>query len=102
MYFHVAVQMAQDYFQTQACPCPRCGRSARELFWLGVSTPDQTWEDGHGLIGWMTICQECRVQVSYIPDPDVTAVEAENRRLIRESKVRAEDGGDDNQGGADA
>lgn len=85
MYFHVAVQAAQDYFDSHAAACPRCGRPARQLFWLAVPTPDETWREGRGQVGWVTICQHCRVQVSFIPDPEATEIEAENRRLTRDS-----------------
>jgi hypothetical protein len=45
--------------------CPKCGVAAERLAWLYFESPEGTWELLCGRAGWMTVCDECHVQVDF-------------------------------------
>ncbi len=79
----VAVMFAQELFLAQAQPCPRCGRSAQELFWLSVTDPEPAWDAGTGRLGWLTLCRECQIQVDFFIDQELTALQQQQWQETR-------------------
>lgn len=61
------VSEAKDYI-AESPPCPKCGKSSKDLEWFYFSSPEETWEMLCGTEGWMGICPDCNIQVSYYPD----------------------------------
>jgi hypothetical protein len=78
-----AIEMAQELHLERARPCPDCGRSPSELFWLSVSDPEETWDRGTGRVGFLTICDDCRRQVDFLLDEELTEFQAEDWRAGR-------------------
>ena len=77
-----AIRFAQEEFPT-ARPCPSCGRAAFELFWFSVGDPEDAWNAGTGRVGFLTVCQACRLQVEFPLDPELTNLQAEQWRECR-------------------
>jgi hypothetical protein len=75
--YHVAVEMAQEQFMGQARPCPHCGRAPADLFWFSVSSPEEKWDGGTGQVGFMTLCEQCKHQVDFLVDKELTDMQAE-------------------------
>jgi len=78
--FRIAMEDAQRLYLEGAHPCPGCGRAPQELFWLGLSSPEETWDAGAGGSGFLTICEACQRQVDFFADEELTEIEAENWR----------------------
>lgn len=68
--YRAAVMYAKAEFPS-ACPCPSCDRSAAELFWFSISDPEQAWEAGTVRVGFLTVCQTCRLQVEFLLDREL-------------------------------
>src|SRR5262245_49891367 len=60
--YRAAIEFAQKQFLAQANSCPKCGRPAAELFWFSVSDSEAAWDEGHGRVGFLTICERCEFQ----------------------------------------
>lgn len=80
--YQVAIEFAQQEF-SDACPCPSCARAAAELFWFSISDLEAAWDTGSGRVGFLTVCQRCRLQVEFLLDQELTDMQAEQRRACR-------------------
>lgn len=59
------VEAAKLHYGRDAHSCPVCGKPANELAWFYFSTPPGTWEKTIGSAGWMTVCDDCHLQVDF-------------------------------------
>src|SRR4051812_8060743 len=75
--YRAAIELAQGLHGDRARPCPNCGRNPGELFWVCLTSPDETWRAGAGRVGFMTICKRCRAQVDFLVDQELTDLHAE-------------------------
>jgi hypothetical protein len=48
--------------------CPECGRGPWSLSWFYYRSPKWTWRTLCGRAGWMVVCDDCRVPVSFFVD----------------------------------
>jgi hypothetical protein len=78
-----AIEMAQELHLGHARPCPGCGRPPGELFWFSVSDPEEMWDRGTGRVGFLTLCEDCRRQVDFLVDEELTELQAEDWRAGR-------------------
>jgi hypothetical protein len=46
--------------------CPICGKSPTKQPWLYVWTPNNDWQNMRGRAGWMSVCADCNIQVSWL------------------------------------
>jgi HEAT repeat protein len=60
-----STEEAKLAYARQAHNCPICGKAANELAWFFFSTPPKTWQDLMGHAGWMTVCDDCHIQVDF-------------------------------------
>src|SRR5262245_65947498 len=75
--YRVAMQFAQQQFIARARPCPQCGAPASGLFWFSVTDPEAAWDAGTGRVGFLTICERCKLQVDFLLDQESTEMQAE-------------------------
>ena len=75
-----AVRTAIETDGHRAKSCPDCGASPENLAWVTVTSPEETWAAGTGETGFLTICRDCRRQVDFLVDPELTALDAEGWR----------------------
>ena len=80
--YHIAIKFAQEQFPS-AHSCPSCGRAASELFWFSISDPESAWDAGTGRVGFLTVCVQCRLQVEFLLDQELTDMQAEQWRACR-------------------
>jgi hypothetical protein len=78
-----AVAMAQELHLSRARSCPGCGRVPSDLFWLSISDPEEVWDRGTGRVGFLTLCQDCRLQVDFLVDEELTQLQDEDWRAGR-------------------
>jgi hypothetical protein len=52
-------------YEGKAKPCPKCGRTFRDLAWFYFESPEWTWENLCGRAGWMAVCDACHLQVDF-------------------------------------
>jgi hypothetical protein len=81
--YHAGIAFAQELFLNKTRQCPKCARSAPELFWVCVTDPGAAWDAGKGRVGFLTLCKKCKLQVDFIVDPELTEMEAEQWRQSR-------------------
>jgi hypothetical protein len=55
----------QEAHRHLAHNCPICGKVADDLSWFFFSTPPETWAALMGRAGWMTVCDDCHLQVDF-------------------------------------
>jgi hypothetical protein len=55
----------QARYRDAARPCPGCGCPASRLAWIYYRSEAWTWPAGCGTGGWLTLCDDCHVQVDY-------------------------------------
>lgn len=55
----------QDRYRAVAKACPKCNTAADRLSWFYFRSPALTWEPLCGRAGWMTVCDQCHVQVDF-------------------------------------
>jgi len=48
--------------------CPICQRPAYQLQWMRYSSPAQSWSRGGGVIGALSVCTKCQIQVQFLSD----------------------------------
>jgi hypothetical protein len=80
--FHISIEFTKEEFREQAHPCPSCGRAANDLFWCSIADPVEAWARSAGRDGFLTICPDCKRQVDFLIDDELTALQAE---LYRET-----------------
>jgi hypothetical protein len=77
---HISMQTAQEQYADEALPCPSCGRTPEKLFWCSIADPEEAWARGEGRDGFLTICLDCKTQVDFFVDEELTAMQAEQYR----------------------
>jgi hypothetical protein len=55
---------AEKYANKEACPL--CMRPSSLLRWIRYSSPAVSWERGGGVIGVLSLCTHCNIQVQFI------------------------------------
>jgi hypothetical protein len=45
--------------------CPACGQLPKDLDWVWVESPEDTWTHLCGRAGWLSICRPCGLQVEF-------------------------------------
>jgi hypothetical protein len=68
----IPMLFAQEYYAAQADPCPSCGRQPEKRTWCSVDDPDEVWAAGHGRCGFLTFCPDCKLQVDFFVDDELT------------------------------
>lgn len=81
--YHHSIEMAQDLHLDRARACPECGRLPKDLFWFSISDPEVAWDRGTGRVGFLTLCEKCRLQVDFLIDDELTELQAEDWRAGR-------------------
>jgi hypothetical protein len=56
---------ARRCYGHNASPCPKCNTPAERLAWFYFSSPEQDWRALAGRAGWMTVCDQCNLQVDF-------------------------------------
>lgn len=49
-------------------PCPTCGTPSQDLTWIYFVSPPWSWKELCGRAGWITVCDDCHVQVQFFCD----------------------------------
>jgi hypothetical protein len=75
-----AMKMAHDLHLGRARACPGCGRAPADLFWVGISDPEDMWDQGAGRVGFVTLCKECHLQVDFLVDEELTELQEKEWR----------------------
>ena len=78
-----SIRMAQDLHLDRARACPECGRSPGDLSWFSISDPEEAWDRGTGRVGFLTLCERCQLQVDFLIDDELTALQEEDWRAGR-------------------
>ncbi len=78
-FFDRSIEFTKQEFGDQATPCPECGKRATDLAWVPVDTAEETWTCGEGRTGFVTCCRECKQQIDFFVDDELTRLEAELR-----------------------
>jgi len=63
-----SVEDAQKKYLRRASPCPQCGVPAERLSWIYLLSPEWTWQTFCGKAGWITVCDECKLQIDFFPE----------------------------------
>jgi hypothetical protein len=78
--YRTAMDYAQEELGGTAKACSGCGRSSEDLFWVSITSPEADWDTGTGRVGFLTVCDRCRLQVDFLVDPELTDMQAEQWR----------------------
>jgi hypothetical protein len=81
--YQAAIEFAQEQLLSEAKACSQCGLPADELFWLSVTDPEPAWDAGTGRVGFLTVCKQCRLQVDFLVDCELTEMQADQWRECR-------------------
>ena len=73
------LEMLKEEYAEQVAPCPVCNTAANDLTWIPVATCDESWEEGIGAVGFLTVCMSCRQQVDFLLEEICTEIEAKTR-----------------------
>ncbi|MFN3529146.1 MAG: hypothetical protein ACK417_04405 [Bacteroidia bacterium] len=46
--------------------CPLCARPSHQLRWIRYSSPADAWSRGGGVLGSLSLCDKCGIQVQFI------------------------------------
>lgn len=76
--YHISMKYAKEDFMDKAKPCPKCGKKPDELFWLGIQSAPEKWKKGQGKAGFLTLCEQCNIQVNFFRDKDLEDAIANN------------------------
>lgn len=49
------------------------------MTWVPVDTADETWLRGEGQSGFVTCCFDCKAQIDFFVDAELTRIETELR-----------------------
>ena len=69
----------KEEFAELVSPCPLCELPARDLTWIPVLTCEESWEEGQGKMGYLTVCLACKHQVDFLYDETSTEIEVATR-----------------------
>ncbi|HRX79082.1 MAG: hypothetical protein H6821_00345 [Planctomycetaceae bacterium] len=78
-FFEQSMAFTKEEIGDDARACPDCGKQADDLTWVPVDTADETWPRGEGRSGFVTCCMECKNQIDFFVDDELTRLEAELR-----------------------
>ena len=78
-FFKTSVAFIKDEFGGDAHACPKCGKGPDDLTWVPADTADETWRRGEGRSGFVTCCMDCKTQIDFFVDDELTRIEAELR-----------------------
>jgi len=59
-----SLEEARSRYLKKAVSCPVCNTPAEQLSWFYFTTPEQDWKALAGRAGWMTVCDNCNIQVN--------------------------------------
>ncbi|HVK10559.1 MAG TPA: hypothetical protein VM597_17465 [Gemmataceae bacterium] len=76
--YRAAVDLAQELHANRARSCSDCSRVPTDLFWVCVTSPNETWRSKEGCVGFLTICEKCRLQVDFLIDQELTDLHAQD------------------------
>lgn len=79
IFFETSIAFTKEEFGGDANPCPKCGKQPNDLTWVPVDTADETWRRGEGRSGFVTYCVDCKNQIDFFVDDELTRIEAELR-----------------------
>jgi hypothetical protein len=48
--------------------CPLCARPSHQLRWVRFSSPADAWARGGGVLGPLSLCDHCGVQVQFLSE----------------------------------
>ena len=48
--------------------CPLCKRPSHQLRWVRYSSPADAWARGGGVLGALSLCDKCGIQVQFTAD----------------------------------
>ena len=78
-FFEQSMAFTKEEFGDAASACPDCGKQPDDLTWVPVDTADETWPRGEGRSGYVTCCMECKNQIDFFVDDELTRLEADLR-----------------------
>ena len=78
-FFETSIAFTKEEFGGDASACPECGKRPDELTWVPVDTADETWQRGEGRSGFVTCCMDCKKQIDFFVEDELTRNEAELR-----------------------
>ncbi len=78
-FFETSIAFTKEEFVGDANACPKCGNRPDDLTWVPVDTADETWRRGEGRSGFVTCCMDCKIQIDFFVDDELTRIEAELR-----------------------
>jgi hypothetical protein len=78
-FFETSIAFTKEEFGGDANSCPKCGKRPDYLTWVPVDTAVETWPRGEGRSGFVTCCMDCRNQIDFFVDDELTRIEAELR-----------------------
>ena len=81
-----SIAFTKKEFRDDAHPCPECGKQPDDLIWVPADTADETWARGEGRSGFVTCCMDCKRQIDFFVDQELTRIEAELRALGKSSQ----------------
>lgn len=78
-FFETSIASTKEEFGGDAHACPQCGKRPDDLTWVPVDTAVETWQRGEGRSGFVTCCMNCKRQIDFFVDDELTRNEAELR-----------------------
>lgn len=48
--------------------CPICNRPSHQLHWMRYSSPADSWARGGGVLGALSVCTKCYIQVQFLAE----------------------------------
>ncbi|MBA4304516.1 MAG: hypothetical protein C0424_09860 [Sphingobacteriaceae bacterium] len=48
--------------------CPICNRPSHQLHWMRYSSPAESWARGGGVLGALSVCTKCYIQVQFLAE----------------------------------
>jgi hypothetical protein len=85
-FFETSIAFTKEEFGDEANACPTCGKQPAKLTWVPVDTADETWGRGEGRSGFLTCCMDCKIQIDFFVDEDLTEIEKELRSVGKSSQ----------------
>ncbi|MDB5338796.1 MAG: hypothetical protein JWN70_4415 [Planctomycetaceae bacterium] len=85
-FFGASIEFTKAEFHDQAHACPDCGKLPDDLTWVPVDTAVETWPRGEGRSGFVTCCMECKTQIDFFVEDELTQLETELRAVGESSQ----------------
>jgi hypothetical protein len=61
---------AKRRFLSHAMPCPLCKALPERLSWIYIVIPEWACKDAGERKGWVTICDQCKLQIDFFVEKD--------------------------------